>query len=191
MGSAMESLTNSFDRMKISGLGRLRLRAPPSGGVFAIGVRGVAQPIPVTYQLPYGVTFAGGYKTYAVRPSRLDVSNRPRERWWGQYRNRHYPPLAWEWRSMLMSGRFDLSYSRRQDLAAIVDMDEHQLVSGIITQLRVWMRRAHKNLIKNWMAPQGRRFIAATSNLKRIPTKSRVNKRKLPDDFLNVRSVKT
>ena len=176
----MDALTDAFDRLKVSDFARLRRTAnlqQPTGGVFATGVRAIAQPIPATHQIPYGVTFAGGYRTYAVRPSRLDVSlNRPRERWSGV--TDQYPPMSFQWRDLLTERRFRLAYSRRQNLAATVQMDQARLVSGIVSKLRVWMRRAHKNVIESWLAPQGRFLMIAFNGLKRIPGVSRVNKRK-------------
>ena len=102
----MDALTDAFDRLKVSDFARLRRTAnlqQPTGGVFATGVRAIAQPSPATHQIPYGVTFAGGYRTYAVRPSRLDVSNRPRERWWGV--TDQYPPMSFEWRGFSVPHR--------------------------------------------------------------------------------------
>ena len=177
----MSALTDAFDRLRVSRINfaRLRLTANlqrPTGGVFATEVRGVAQPIPATYQIPYGVTFAGGNRTYAVRPSRLDVTNRtPRTI---SNVNDQYPPWSFQWRGLLTERRFRFAISRRQNLAATVQMDQHRLVSGIVTKLRVWMRKAHKNIIKSWLAPQGRFLFRAQYGLNRIPGISRIKKRK-------------
>ena len=138
----MDTLTDAFDQLRvrrdITNFARSRLTASlqlPTGGVFATlrnGVRVVAQPIPVTYQTTIRSDVCRcGSRTYAVRPSRLDVSNRPRERWWGV--TDQYPPMSFEEVLQLM---------KKSNTKIMVDLKLEQPI--------VWFNKSINEMLKKY-----------------------------------------